>query len=488
MATCEYSDRLRARRRERLRARWSAMGLGRFVRAWSVSVALAISAAAFAKTEVLVFFDAEDFTSDRANDSIRDLADLCREEGVRAQFAIVGYLAHEIMRHGRKDVMEALKPHVIGTQSLYHSIHPNILEKSDHEDHELAYWSVYADELLGNKWITEMTGAKLMCAVPPGNSKSYVAMYAYADMGIPFYCDTVVTDGQDGDISYCNIRQIPYYYAFMLESMLPDRCAGEPDYGKALDGMSARKRVILFMHPNSAIFTEFWDSLNYLKGAYTPFGQWKVSRERPAAETAEFYGRLRTLFRKLRRDPRFELTDLERLAAAEVPRKAISRDEIPALLAAMKGNLGCTRNPSRSVADVFQAAVRFLRGERLAPPSKVYGFLSRPVGVKSPVEVTASELRAAAAKIDLGTFLPASIPVGDTAIGPADFLVAALEVLATGAEKVTVTPKEQLGNLDGFAKLRDFKPRGGWILPADFKDNYVSDRLRWQFWTLRYND
>ena len=488
MATCEYSDRLRARRRERLRARWSAMGLGRFVRAWSVSVALAISAAAFAKTEVLVFFDAEDFTSDRANDSIRDLADLCREEGVRAQFAIVGYLAHEIMRHGRKDVMAALRPHVIGTQSLYHSIHPNILEKSDHEDHELAYWSVYADELLGNKWITEMTGAKLMCAVPPGNSKSYVAMYAYADMGIPFYCDTVVTDGQDGDISYCNIRQIPYYYAFMLESMLPDRCAGEPDYGKALDGMSARKRVILFMHPNSAIFTEFWDSLNYLKGAYTPFGKWKVSRERPAAETAEFYGRLRTLFRKLRRDPRFELTDLERLAAAEVPRKAISRDEVPALLAAMKGSLGCTRNPSRSVADVFQAAVRFLRGERLAPPSKVYGFLSRPVGVKSPVEVTASELRAAAAKIDLGTFLPASIPVGDTAIGPADFLVAALEVLATGAEKVAVTPKEQLGNLDGFAKLRDFKPRGGWILPADFKDNYVSDRLRWQFWTLRYND
>ena len=77
--------------------------------------------------------------------------------------------------------------------------------------------------------------------------------------------------------------------------------------------------------------------------------------------------------------------------------------------------------------------------------------------------------------------------VGDTVIGPADFLVAALEVLATGAEKVNVTPKEQLGNLDGFAKLRDFKPRGGWILPADFKDNYVSDRLRWQFWTLRYN-
>ena len=117
----------------------------------------ATSAATSGKTEVLVFFDAEDFTSNRANDTIRDLANLCTEESVRAQFAIVGYLAHEIMRYGRKDVVSALRPHVIGTQSLYHSIHPNILEKSDREDHELAYWDVYADELLGCKWIREMS-------------------------------------------------------------------------------------------------------------------------------------------------------------------------------------------------------------------------------------------------------------------------------------------------------------------------------------------
>ena len=83
-----------------------------------LSAVLASAAIVSAKTEVMVFFDAEDFTSDRANDTIRDLANLCTEEGVRAQFAIVGYLAHEIMRHGRKDVVSALKPHVIGTQSL----------------------------------------------------------------------------------------------------------------------------------------------------------------------------------------------------------------------------------------------------------------------------------------------------------------------------------------------------------------------------------
>ena len=270
--------------------------------------------------------------------------------------------------------------------------------------------------------------------------------------------------------------------------MLPDGSGSEPDYEKALNRMAAHRRIILYMHPNMAVFTEFWDNVNYRKGAYTPFGKWKIAPERPAAETAEFYARLRRFFRRLKADSRFELTDLDRVRAAEVPRKAITRDEIPVLLAAMKNGLHCTRRPSRSVADVFQAAVRFLKGEQTAQPSRVFGFLSRPVGVSSPVEVSAADLRLAAERIDLSTFIPPSIAVGDVEIGPADFLIAALEVLSAGAEKVTVTPREQLGDLDGFATLRDFKPRGGWILSPDFRDDYVSDRLRWQFWTLRYND
>ena len=46
-----------------------------------LSAVLASAATVSAKTEVMVFFDAEDFTSDRANDTIRDLANLCTEEG-----------------------------------------------------------------------------------------------------------------------------------------------------------------------------------------------------------------------------------------------------------------------------------------------------------------------------------------------------------------------------------------------------------------------
>ena len=95
---------------------------------------------------------------------------------------------------------------------------------------------------------------------------------------------------------------------------------------------------------------------------------------------------------------------------------------------------------------------------------------------------------AAARTMDVGGFLPSSIAVDGRGIGPADFLIAALDVLATGAGSVVVSPKEQLGDLSRFPKLRDFRPAGGWVFTPGFKDVYASDRLRWQFWTLRYID
>ena len=45
-----------------------------------LAVALSAMSVVASKTEVMVFFDTEDFTSNRANDAVRDLANLCSEE------------------------------------------------------------------------------------------------------------------------------------------------------------------------------------------------------------------------------------------------------------------------------------------------------------------------------------------------------------------------------------------------------------------------
>ncbi len=97
-------------------------------------------------TEVMVFFDVEDYTSDRPNDALRDLCNLFHDEGFVVHIALAGYLAHEIERYGRMDVVEAMRPHLIGTQSMYHSLHPNIMEMSDGADYAAAYARVYKQE------------------------------------------------------------------------------------------------------------------------------------------------------------------------------------------------------------------------------------------------------------------------------------------------------------------------------------------------------
>ena len=91
-----------------------------------VGLALFAALAADAKTKVMLFFDTEDYTCDRSNDAIRDIANLLTSEGVRGNFNIAGFLGTRIVELRRTDVIEALKPHVIGTQTLYQALHPNI--------------------------------------------------------------------------------------------------------------------------------------------------------------------------------------------------------------------------------------------------------------------------------------------------------------------------------------------------------------------------
>ncbi len=69
------------------------------------------------QTEVLFFFDTEDFTANRSADAIADLARICTSEGVIGHFALVGLLARQLVAWKRWDVLEALAGHDIGTHS-----------------------------------------------------------------------------------------------------------------------------------------------------------------------------------------------------------------------------------------------------------------------------------------------------------------------------------------------------------------------------------
>ena len=51
----------------------------------AIGVALLLSLGAFAKTRVVFYFDTEDYTCDRSNDAIRDIANILKSEGVKGK-------------------------------------------------------------------------------------------------------------------------------------------------------------------------------------------------------------------------------------------------------------------------------------------------------------------------------------------------------------------------------------------------------------------
>jgi nitrogen regulatory protein PII-like uncharacterized protein len=441
------------------------------------------------KTKVVFFFDTEDFIQSRSCDAIRDMANILASEGVKGHFAMVGYLGKKLVDWRRFDVMDALKNHHIGTQTLYHSLHPNLTEATDIEDYDAAYLHAMDEESRGIGMLMAATGAERMwCSVLPGNGNTIVGLYLYANLGIPFFGGGTgmyedVT--KCGDIWYCNQRHLTYAYSLHLESFLPGRSPGDVD--AKLNALSKQQVVTFYMHPHMAVCKQHWDYV-FRKGNLYPWDNLPFAAPRNPADTAIYYERIKAFLKRLKADPRFEITDCPALHAAMNPRRTLTRADVPAIRKALAASFGPVRTPGEwSIADCFLAAVKFLRGETEHVPGKTYGFLYAPEGVKESVRIKRSALVEAAKRMDISRFLQVSVDVGGAKIGPADFLFAALEAIETGVDEVMVTPRDQIGDIAYYLpKMATVNFKGTWIYTPEYEDKWTSNRLRWQFWTFRY--
>ena len=462
--------------------------------------AMAAALGVDAQTRIVLYSDTEDYTCDAANDGIRDFANVLTEEGVRGCFNITGYLALRIQEFGRQDVIRALKPHCLGTQTLYHSLHPTPAEIADDPSYERAYRRALMDESKATAMVEAVFGeGRSVFTCPPGKSISTPAMEAWYDLGYTFaagngysHCGNwgaqVARPGWTVDgLWYCNLYQPPYTFLFSLERLVTRQDLSPDYFKKVLDTLAQYDFAGVGFHPSMQLRKAHWDTVNYKGGNNVPWRKWNVPPARDPEDTAGFYRNLRAFLRAVKADGRFAFTDFDEMKKGVRPRVEMRPEHLKAVRASLERDFNCIRTPaSWSVADCFYAVVGFLRGEKAYRPTKVYGFLERPVGVTAPVEVTRKGLAAAAKKIDLSTFLPPSVEVDGRKIGPADFLFAALEALTDGKERVTVVPREQLGSFKEVPDLETQNLANTWIIfGKDFKDKYVSERFRLQLWTLR---
>lgn len=437
-------------------------------------------------TELIFSFDTEDFTSNEAANAIFREAEILREEGVKGCFCLVGMLAEQLVNWGRHDVIEALSHHEIANHTYGHSVHPLLNEYTDIDDVKEAISRVIETEEKSLAAIKRATGrSDIYAAVPPGNQKSYAAMYAFYKMGLPIFADTF-SDTANGDGAfYCNVYNLSYTKA--LETFLFNELSDE-DMIKILDEFSTKNRVIAYHHPNMAEFPVFWDKLNYYKENLSEYGKWILPEKRPSEDIERFYENFRRFVRLAKADKRFKITGYEEIAkrlGAEKPR-VITLSDISLIKEKLSLDFANIKTPiSLSISDCILAARDFLLGKDEHLCGEVFGLLDTPYAVSEPVTVTKAELAESANQIKDGEFLPSEILVGGKKIGPADWLFASLDAIS-GKDSVEILPKEQLPSLDIIPATKKASFKGTWMHSDEFEDKYLSHRLKLQAYTLRF--
>lgn len=439
------------------------------------------------KTNIMFFFDTEDFTSETCADATLHLANLLTEEGVKGHFAVVALFAEQLTNWGRTDVVEALKKHIIGTHTYGHSLHPTIAEDSEGEDYNAAYRRVCEKESTALNMLKQHLGTdEILFAVPPGNCITYVGLYVYRDLGIPFFCGSNVYDDRNTLIDYSGMTHIEYVDSLENMFFYNDRPTEE-----ILDSIRDFDRVIFYTHPNITVKKEFWDALNYAHGNLREYGNWIEAEDRTPDEIQYLRDRFRELIRALKEDEHFRITDIHELNKQKnsLPVRTICPSDLMGIRNALNAHFYPPRNGAYSIAEVFHACVNFLNGENIFCPDdhKLYGFLDVPKGITETVTLSRQNIIETARNTDWSGFLPAEIDVGGSMIGPADYLFAMLEILTTDSAEITLIPREQNVMYPELEELCwAHMDSSNWMHVHDFHDEYVSHRLRLQSWTLRY--
>lgn len=436
--------------------------------------------------QVLLSFDTEDYTSSYSDDAILRLSEIMKEEGVRGCFNIVAELAKALIDRKRYDIVESLKSHEINYHSYRHTWHPTMVEYTDIENWDEGYTKLFNDESKGISIVKDIFNRdKLWAFVPPGNCISPQAIYGFSEMGVKI-CNGSLFKGTSGrGIWFCNSFNLENN--FYIDSALLNE--GISAVKNRIEEWVNWKRLIICCHPNIIVHEEFWDAVNMKGRNLVEWGNWKIPGLRRHDVIEKFYADFREMIRILKKDGNFRFVTNSDVWAEQTAKKprTISFNMLLDFLNRLEDSFFYIEQDSvsYSLADIFMAAVHFISGSMNDYQTReVTGPVYYPAGITDNIVVSAGDLKWAALYLLDSNRIPHEIQAGQYTIGPRDFLEAAKKVFQ-GEKTVAIGPKPQLADTGSFYKMNDFHLAGTWMYPNDFKDEWVSRRLKWQSWTIR---
>src|SRR5690349_7726344 len=134
---------------------------------------------------LILSLDSEDYETPGSDDAELWWAKTLSRYGLTGCFCVVAELARALRARGRRDVLEAYRPHEIAYHSDLHSAHPTHAEYLEELEWDAGVQRLLAEESRGLADVRTITGRQPTAYCKPGNSWGPQVMATLPRMGVP---------------------------------------------------------------------------------------------------------------------------------------------------------------------------------------------------------------------------------------------------------------------------------------------------------------
>jgi len=472
---------------------------------------------------VILWFDTEDYILPQSDDAAKRLAVFLTQQGVKATFKMVGEKARVVERRGRRDVIGALAQHEIGYHTNTHSQHPTPAEYESTLDWDAGVEEFIRRERSGFDDVRRIFGQVPTCYGQPGSSWAPQVFPALKKWGVKVYLD-------EGDQVGLNGK--PFWYGGLLNIFNTSEGAKlhpNQDWSNLAEArarfqefylrMTSRREggiISFYFHPCEFVHREFWDGVNFARGANPPPEEWKVPPMKSPEESERAFKFFEELISYMKSFPRVEFVTASQalqLFKDTAQRHVYSPEELAAIAKQVDPEVSFQVHDDYTLApsEVFLLLNKYVAEVvRKAPPQPIlldgtpYGPTSPVVAGFSPPQENGG-LKAGATEVPWSQFsrtvldvadylakngqIPNAVWLGSQPVSPESYLVALAQVTtrllvkAEPPESVTLAP----AHLAAAKYVADDSPDlWGWIIfPPNFRAPKLMGLAKLQAWTLK---
>lgn len=463
---------------------------------------------------VTLWFDTEDYITPESDDAAKRLAEMLTRLKIKATFKLVGEKARVLEQRGRKDVIAALLRHEIGYHANTHSQQPTIsvyLQNTGWDDGGVEF---ERREGPGVRDIQRIFGVTPSCYGQPGSAWAPQTYPALKRLGIKMYLDEGNHVGLDDQpFYYCGMLKV-----FRMKSMVARMELGRENhlaeakakFQKAYDRLRGQGggTISIFYHPTEFLHREFWDGVNFARGANPPRERWQMPARRSEAEIENAFRDFEQYVTFIKQQPGVRYvtaSELLDLYSDKALSKTFGASEIVSLAKTVQNGIAFQKlnGYALSGADIFSLLTTAFayRVEKREWSNAIH--VKQLYGPTRPFISSAGKARPSAlpwqawinTAPDVASYcqshgrIPDEVWIGVERISPKDYLATLASVIvewtASRQHPDQVTVRDGTLTTEGY--VHDDSPNlWGWVIfPEGFHAPKIMELARLQAWTLK---